>query len=234
MADETILDSNSPQLEQTVLDSESLTEQNPLSIKTFHDRQVVKEFAAMGAEADTYLLEDGTQQYFLKLYRKGVGVNEQVLQKITELSNTYPYFAKLIESGFDEDLQRFYEVSEYISSSDLENTTKEQLELRALIIALNEALKLLHDNNIIHRDLKPNNILIRQTAPLEIALIDFGISSVIREDMSKVLTSLKGTYAYTAPEVMSGYIGKEVDYWALGMIVLEHIGANPLPVLIMR
>ncbi len=87
----------------------------------------------------------------------------------------------------------------------------------------------MHERGIIHRDLKPQNILVRRERPLDLVLTDFGISSIVDSDVSKIMTTTKGTYAYSAPESFSGYFGKEVDWWAVGMIILEVMtGKNPL------
>jgi serine/threonine protein kinase len=91
------------------------------------------------------------------------------------------------------------------------------------------ALKFLHDHDIIHRDLKPSNILIRNKNPLDLVFIDFGISKKLDEELSKVATtSFKGTIYYIAPEEISNYFGKEIDWWHLGIIIYELLtGKNP-------
>lgn len=228
MSDKTILeipeqvDSNMTVLDQNINTSPSI------SLTTFRGSKIVEEFEAIGAEADVYLIEKDYKQYFLKLYRRGIKLNNDVLKTIQELSHNHKFFAELYEYGFDESVGRYYELSEYIQHGSLDNATIDSSNVNTLIASLNESLSLLHENQIIHRDLKPNNILLRSVDPFNIVLVDFGVSSVIADDMTKVLTTLKGTYAYTAPEVMSGYIGKEVDYFSLGMILLELLDKNPL------
>lgn len=228
MSNKTILET-SEQLDpqKTILDQEINPAITSISLTSFRGNKIIEEFKAIGAEADVYLIEKGNKEYFLKLYRKGINLNADILKTIKELSHSYTYFAELFEYGFDESLGRYYELSEYIENGDLKHVVIDSSNINALIVSLNEALSLLHKNQIIHRDLKPNNILLRNTDPLNLVLVDFGVSSVIADDMTKVLTTLKGTYAYTAPEVMSGYIGKEVDYFSLGMIVLELLNKNP-------
>jgi len=100
---------------------------------------------------------------------------------------------------------------------------------KELVKELSSAIHSLHERGIIHRDLKPQNILVRRERPFDIVLTDFGISSIVDSDVSKIMTTTKGTYAYFAPESFSGYFGKEVDWWAVGMIILEVMtGKNPL------
>ena len=222
----TILDHSS---KKTIFDHTQTPEEERMtsSIETFRGSKVVTEYEAIGAEADTYLVEKDNKPYFLKLYRKGIRLNEEVLKTVQSLSRQHPYFAELHEYGYDTELGRYYELSEYIEGGILSDIDYKSIDISTFVSSLNEALFLLHKNNIIHRDLKPNNILLRSMNPLDLVLIDFGVSSVISDEMSKVLTTLKGTYAYTAPEVLSGYIGTEVDYWSMGMILLELFESNP-------
>ena len=227
MDKKTILDSTGTEPPKTILDQDA--EQQPsLSLTNFRGNKVVEEFEALGAEADVFLVNKDNKDYFLKLYRRGIKINEDILTVIQELSRNHKYFAEIYEYGYDDRLGRYYELSEYIPEGNIEDVEKNTLDIKGFIQSLNKALYLLHQRNIIHRDLKPTNILLRNLNPVDIVLIDFGVSSSIKEDMTKVLTTLKGTYAYTAPEVMSGYIGKEVDYWSFGMILLEMLDKNPL------
>jgi len=202
-----------------------LTSKDLLNLKTFREYNVVKDFEAIGAEADTYLIRKDNQEFFLKLYRKGVKVNEDILSLIFDLSKEYDYFNKIIEYGYDESLQRYYEISEYLKKGYIKKL--DEKSAKAFISQLNEALYILHKHNIIHRDLKPTNILIKNENPLEITLIDFGISSLLDKEFSQKLTSVKGTYAYFSPEAISGYIGRKSDYFSFGMVLLSLLDKNP-------
>ena len=100
--------------------------------------------------------------------------------------------------------------------------------IRTVIQEIVDALHTLHENSILHLDLKPTNILIRSKEPLDLVLSDFGISTLFNPEISRKITQVKGTPQYWAPEQMTGVVGKEVDYWALGMIVLELLlGKHP-------
>ena len=52
-------------------------------------------------------------------------------------------------------------------------------------------------------------------------LTDFGIASVLAGNISRRLTNKSRTVDYAAPEALSGVIGKEADYWSLGIILME-------------
>lgn len=79
-------------------------------------------------------------------------------------------------------------------------------------------LEYLHQVNIIHRDLKPENVLIDRRGYLK--LTDFGLS----KRLTKPAFSFCGTIEYMAPEILRQYsrgYGKEVDFWALGVLIYE-------------
>ena len=61
------------------------------------------------------------------------------------------------------------------------------------------ALSYLHSSNVIHRDLKPQNILIASGGRIKIC--DFGFARTL-SSQSMLMTSIKGTPLYMAPELV--------------------------------
>ena len=55
---------------------------------------------------------------------------------------------------------------------------------------------------IIHCDIKPENILLDAEYNPKVA--DFGLSKFMGRDFSRVLTTMRGTRGYLAPEWLSG------------------------------
>eukprot|EP00727_Mastigamoeba_balamuthi_P005715 m51a1_g1763 putative ankyrin repeat-containing protein (789) ;mRNA; r:291588-295876 len=78
-----------------------------------------------------------------------------------------------------------------------------------------------HTPQILHRDLKSLNLLV--TDGWEVKLCDFGLSRFDAEDMA-TLCKLRGTFAYTAPEVYFGtkYTSKS-DVFSVGIIMWEMV-----------
>ena len=61
------------------------------------------------------------------------------------------------------------------------------------------ALHYLHTNRVIHRDMKPQNVLIGANGVVK--LCDFGFARAMSSN-TMVLTSIKGTPLYMAPELV--------------------------------
>ena len=62
------------------------------------------------------------------------------------------------------------------------------------------AVQFIHSKGIIHSDLKPSNFLLVEGV---LKLIDFGIASVLPNDMTSVIKNeLIGTFSYISPEAI--------------------------------
>jgi serine/threonine protein kinase len=234
LADETVIKYE----DKTVKPSKDSHSKN-LWIQEFRGYTVLKQFPASGAEADTFLIEQDNKQFFLKLYRQGMEPKIEVLQKIKSISQKLrEHVVVVYDVGFDEETERYFEIMEYVQFGSLkelisylheqpDDLRKEMIE--RIVSELSEAINALHSEGIVHRDLKPSNVLIRSLEPLNLILTDFGISLQMSTDVSKIYaSSFKGTPAYIAPEEISNYFGKEIDWWHLGIIMYELLlGKNP-------
>ncbi len=78
----------------------------------------------------------------------------------------------------------------------------------------------LHDHGIVHRDLKPGNIF---DDPGVVKIGDYGLSKFISCSRRSGQTESVGTFHYMAPEIGKGVYGKEIDIYALGIILFEMI-----------
>ncbi|WMV39441.1 hypothetical protein MTR67_032826 [Solanum verrucosum] len=91
-----------------------------------------------------------------------------------------------------------------------------------IISDIAKGLAYLHEDcshKIIHLDIKPQNILLDQYFNAKIS--DFGLSKLIEKDKSKVVTRMRGTRGYLAPEWLSSVITEKVDVYAFGIVLLE-------------
>ncbi|XP_042477706.1 G-type lectin S-receptor-like serine/threonine-protein kinase At2g19130 [Macadamia integrifolia] len=78
---------------------------------------------------------------------------------------------------------------------------------------------------IIHCDIKPENILLDAEFCPRVA--DFGLAKLVGRDFSRVLTSIRGTIGYLAPEWISGVaITAKADVYSYGMMLFELISGR--------
>jgi len=200
----------------------------------FEEYTIIDPLNISSGEADLYQVKKDENIYILKLYRFGYTPKKEIYKKLEKLYNSASEnFLHIIKYGFIDSLKRHYEIQEYIPlnlSDFIKKSGKiEPDTAKNILDKLTQAIHALHQEDIIHRDIKPSNILIRNTNPPIPIIADIGIASVIEPGESRRYhTSVRRTLMYSPPESKTGIIGKEVDYWALGIIMLEIIsGKHP-------
>lgn len=122
-----------------------------------------------------------------------------------------------------EDEKRVYLVLELGGSTNLSTFNWEhpvigETQARSIFRQIVSAVNHIHIQNFCHRDLKLSNILISKKS-WKVKVVDFGFSV----DAAYSLEMYCGTPSYMAPEIMKGvrYFGKDVDAWALGVILYK-------------
>ncbi|XVE54631.1 hypothetical protein DITRI_Ditri03aG0097500 [Diplodiscus trichospermus] len=93
---------------------------------------------------------------------------------------------------------------------------------KKIITDIAKGLAYLHEEcnqKIIHFDIKPQNILLDENFNAKVS--DFGLSKLIGRDQSQVITTMRGTPGYMAPEWLSSFITEKVDVYSFGIVVLE-------------
>lgn len=93
---------------------------------------------------------------------------------------------------------------------------------KKIILDIAKGLTYLHEDcrqKILHLDIKPQNILLDDNFNAKVA--DFGLSKLIDRDQSQVVTTMKGTPGYLAPEWLSSVITEKVDIYSFGVVMLE-------------
>ena len=103
-----------------------------------------------------------------------------------------------------------FEVLPYYKNGSLQGRKFSLDELKKTIIpCINEALHVLHQNDIIHKDLKPSNIMLLDDNK-RVAIIDFGISSVVEQGNTVLVTKTGMTPEYSAPETFRDLFWKSL------------------------
>ncbi|KAL3717277.1 hypothetical protein ACJRO7_008797 [Eucalyptus globulus] len=93
---------------------------------------------------------------------------------------------------------------------------------KKIILDIAKGLNYLHEEcrqKIVHLDIKPQNILLDGNFNAKVA--DFGLSKLIDRDQSQVITTMRGTPGYLAPEWLSAAITEKVDVYSFGVVILE-------------
>ncbi|CAL4978473.1 unnamed protein product [Urochloa decumbens] len=93
-----------------------------------------------------------------------------------------------------------------------------------IITDIAKGLAYLHEEcrqRIAHLDIKPQNILLDDNFSAKLS--DFGLSKMIDRDKSQVVTRMRGTPGYLAPEWLTSQITEKVDIYSFGVVVMEII-----------
>ncbi|XP_051140765.1 G-type lectin S-receptor-like serine/threonine-protein kinase At2g19130 [Andrographis paniculata] len=117
------------------------------------------------------------------------------------------------------------------SNESCSNSKKKVLGWKSrynIALGVARGLVYLHDkcrDCIIHCDIKPENILL--DAELCPKVADFGLAKLVGRDFSRVLTTMRGTRGYLAPEWISGVaITAKADVYSYGMMVFELVSGR--------
>ncbi|KAF3776161.1 putative receptor-like protein kinase [Nymphaea thermarum] len=98
----------------------------------------------------------------------------------------------------------------------------------AVAVDVAKALAYLHEDcrkKILHLDVKPENILLDEC--FQARVTDFGLSKLMGRDESQIVTTVRGTKGYLAPEwLLENGISEKCDIYSYGMVLLELVGGR--------
>jgi hypothetical protein len=97
-----------------------------------------------------------------------------------------------------------------------------------IVLGTARGLAYLHQEcrfKIIHLDVKPQNILLDENFVAKVS--DFGMATLMNRKESRVVTTMRGTPGYLAPEwLLECSITEKSDIYSFGMVVLEIIAGH--------
>lgn len=186
--------------------------------------EIVEPLSVSTGEADLYVCKYDGKEYVAKVYRRQRAVKPEVITVLKSISS--PCVASLFDTGTHNNLP--FEVLPYYKNGSLQGRQFSMDELKKTIIpCINEALRVLHQNDIIHKDLKPSNIMLLDDNK-SVAIIDFGISSVVEQGNTVLVTKTGMTPEYSAPETFRNLFLEESDYYSFGITLYElYCGYTP-------
>jgi hypothetical protein len=126
-----------------------------------------------------------------------------------------------------------YIAYEYVPGRTLREAMRAgELDDRSAIEAaaqIAEALAHAHGRGIVHRDVKPSNVLLAESAEIDVRLLDFGLAQMAEFDTLTALGDIPGTLAYISPERLHGLTATSAaDIWGLGVLLWEALaGEHP-------
>lgn len=168
-------------------------------------------------EANLYLCTYRGKDYVAKVYRRQNGAKKDIQLALESVNS--PYVAKIYSTGVWNGAP--FEIIPFYKYGSLEGKTFSLKQLKENIIpALNSGLNVLHRKKIIHKDLKPSNIMLCDDQT-NVAIIDFGISSIREGGNTVVVTKTGMTPEYSAPETFRNLFLEESDYYSLGITIYE-------------
>src|SRR3954447_7299917 len=182
----------------------------------------IKRGVGRGGFGEVYFAtSDAGKEVALKLIRRNLDVE---LRGVTQCLNLkHPNLIALYDIRTD-DMGDQWVVMEYVSGESLEEVIDKSpngLPVEQVLWWMRSVcagVAYLHDHGIVHRDLKPGNIFSDEGT---VKIGDYGLAKFISCSRRSGQTESVGTVHYMAPEIANGRYGREIDTYALGIILFE-------------
>ncbi|HYO25948.1 MAG TPA: serine/threonine-protein kinase [Lacipirellulaceae bacterium] len=186
------------------------------------DGYTIKRGVGRGGFGEVYFaVSDAGKEVALKLIRRNLEIE---LRGVTHCLNLkHPNLIDIYDIRSDDHDDRWV-VMEYVSGASLEDMIERHPQGMPRDMALHwfegicAGVAYLHDHGVVHRDLKPANIFLDEG---RVKIGDYGLSKFISCSRRSGQTESVGTVHYMAPEIANGRYGREIDAYALGIILYE-------------
>jgi serine/threonine protein kinase len=168
-----------------------------------------------------YAVSDAGKDVALKLIRRNLEVELRGIRQCLNLK--HPHLLALFDIREDTRGDSWV-VMEYVADQSLEDFLANQPkglppeDALKWIHGIGLGVAYLHERGIVHRDLKPGNIFCDEGV---VKVGDYGLSKFISCSRRSGHTESIGTVHYMAPEVANGRYGKEIDVYAMGVMLYE-------------
>ena len=182
----------------------------------------IKRGIGIGGFGEVYFaISDSGKEVALKHIQRNLDVELRGVSQCLNLK--HPNLVAIYDIRYD-DHGDGWVVMEFVSGESLKDTVDSHLRgmpldlVRSWFTGIAAGTAYLHDHGIVHRDLKPGNIFLDEDL---VKIGDYGLSKFISVSRRSGQTESVGTFHYMAPEIGKGIYGKEIDVYALGVILCE-------------
>ncbi|KAJ8485264.1 hypothetical protein OPV22_017749 [Ensete ventricosum] len=181
------------------------------------------------------VLRNGTMVAVKKLDKLLPHGEKEFITEVTTIGSMH-HMNLVSLCGFCSEQSHRLLVYEYMSNGSLDKWIFPSAQDRLLdwrtrfdiAIAIAQGIAYFHEqcrNRIIHCDIKPENILLDENFCPKVS--DFGLAKLMSRQHSHVVTTVRGTRGYLAPEWVSNRpITVKADAYSYGMLLLEIVGGR--------
>lgn len=186
------------------------------------DRYTIRRGIGVGGFGEVYFaISEAGKEVALKRIQRNLEVELRGVSHCLNLKHAN--LVALYDICRDEGDQAWV-VMEYVAGPNLRQVLDDapggmpEAEVRRWFTAIANGVGHLHAAGLVHRDLKPGNVF----DDLGIIKVgDYGLSKFISASHKGGHTESVGTFHYMAPEIGRGEYGREIDIYALGVILYE-------------
>ncbi len=186
------------------------------------DGYTIKRGVGRGGFGEVYFAtSDAGKEVALKLIRRNLEVELRGVRQCLNLKHSN--LIGLFDIRSDE-MGDQWVIMEYVSGESLEDVIDRHPDGMPVdqvlwwMRSICAGVAYLHDHGIVHRDLKPGNIFLDEDT---VKIGDYGLAKFISCSRRSGQTESVGTVHYMAPEISNGRYGREIDTYALGIILFE-------------
>ena len=186
------------------------------------DRYTVQRGIGIGGFGEVYFaISDAGKEVAIKQIQRNLEIELRGVSHCLNLK--HPNLVAIYDVCRDAQ-DRWWVVMEYVAGPNLRERLDDspkgfsEAETRRWFTGIVAGVEHLHQEGVVHRDLKPGNLFDDRGV---IKVGDYGLSKFISETRRGGHTESVGTFHYMAPEVGRGEYGREIDIYAMGVILYE-------------